>query len=498
VASSGEDTFQRAVAALHAGNLIDAERLFKQLLQAQPKHIGALNFLATVLMQHGRFEEAEHYVRLALQENTASDVTFYNYGIILKSLKRPTEALEQFSRALAINPSNPETWNNRGTVLNDLKRHQEAVADFDRAISIDGDYAAAFYNKGNSLGALGLQEQSLNAHERARNLKRAEERLGRGHLFYQFEKYEDAYAAYDSALTLNPVLTNAWIGRRNAFAALNQYDKAHVAYDLRTVEFMPRDGSPLGVQIQAEPSSRTVKLVADPLMCPIVLGRQCWQVEELQFAKRVCTGGEPITLVDVGANMGLFTRQLLIALPAIVEAFAYEPESQNFACMVHNLEPFRGKVISIEAALSSKAGKMQFYLDPTNNGNYSLNPAAMPPKRIISSVETKKAAVECAAWMDRGRRVFYKSDTQGFDEVIATAIQPEFWPRVFAGIMELWCIKKPPFDAEVLAAILDSFPNKMFLANSDMRVSETPVSTVEALNYALGDNGMHRDLAFWR
>src|SRR5262249_16573415 len=86
--------------------------------------------------QLGRFEEAERYVRLALEQSATSDATLYNYGIILKALKRPAEALERFNQALAINASVAETWNNRGTVLNELERYQEAISDFDKATSL--------------------------------------------------------------------------------------------------------------------------------------------------------------------------------------------------------------------------------------------------------------------------------------------------------------------------------------------------------------------------
>ena len=86
--------------------------------------------------------------------SATSDITFYNHGIVLKGLKRPAEALEQFSQALRINAAMAETWNNRGTVFNDLKRYQEAIADFDKAISINPAYADAFCNKGKSLAEL--------------------------------------------------------------------------------------------------------------------------------------------------------------------------------------------------------------------------------------------------------------------------------------------------------------------------------------------------------
>jgi len=267
-------------------------------------------------------------------------------------------------------------------------------------------------------------------------------------------------------------------------------------FGLASLEFTPRDGSPLRIATDGPRVAPTVKLVTDYLMCPIVLGRHRWQIEELNFAKRVCLGAEPITLVDVGANMGLFSRQLLVAVPAITKVVAYEPEPANFACMVHNLKPFGDRVTMIEAAVSNRAGQMEFYLDPTNNGNFSLAVDAMPPNFSKITVEVRDIATESAAWGDA--RIFYKSDTEGLDEQVAAAIAPEVWQRVFAGIMEIWPIKKPAVDSAAFAAVLDRFPNKAFLANADTKLSETPVTTADVLKYMASGNRLHRDLGFWR
>jgi FkbM family methyltransferase len=267
-------------------------------------------------------------------------------------------------------------------------------------------------------------------------------------------------------------------------------------FGLSSLEFTPRDGSPLKVVVESLGTAPTVKLVADYLMCPIVLGRHRWQIEELNFAKRVCLGTEPITLIDVGANMGLFSRQLLIAIPAITKVVSYEPEPANFACMVHNLKPFGDRVTMIEAAISDRAGQMEFYLDPTNNGNFSLAVDAMPPGFSKITVEVRDVGTESAAWS--GERIFYKSDTEGLDEQVAAAIPPDIWQRVFAGVMEIWPIKKPAVDTASFAAILDRFPNKAFLANADTKVSETAVTTADVLKYMASGNRLHRDLGFWR
>jgi Tfp pilus assembly protein PilF len=108
---SANHTFQQAIAALNARQFADAERLFRRVLRSQPNHAGALNLLTVVLMNKGRFSEAETFIARAVALGGASDVSHYNYGLILKQLNRPAEALQQFSQAAAINPTVPETFN---------------------------------------------------------------------------------------------------------------------------------------------------------------------------------------------------------------------------------------------------------------------------------------------------------------------------------------------------------------------------------------------------
>ena len=106
---SADRIFQQAIAALNARQFADAERLFRRLLGSQPSHAGALNLLTIVLMNGGRFSEAETFIARAVALGGASDVSHYNYGLILKQLNRPADALQQFSQAAAIDPTVSET-----------------------------------------------------------------------------------------------------------------------------------------------------------------------------------------------------------------------------------------------------------------------------------------------------------------------------------------------------------------------------------------------------
>jgi tetratricopeptide (TPR) repeat protein len=241
VAVPFDKTFQRALAALQGGQLDDAERSFKELLDAEPQHVAGLNLYAILLIQLERFEEAEDYLRRALRKNPKSDATLSNYGIVLAALKRPVEATERFTQALALNPSAVETWNSRGTVFNGLGQYQQAIADFDRAIALNSKYTDAFCNKGNSLAALKLWDQSLAAYDAAiaLNQRLANAWLGRAKiLLFVYKDYKTAADAYDRALSLKPDLAETWVGLGNIFYQSRQYDRALAAYE-KAIELNP-------------------------------------------------------------------------------------------------------------------------------------------------------------------------------------------------------------------------------------------------------------------
>ena len=131
---STTEVFNEALSALNARDLINAEKLFRQVLGLDEAHVPALNLLTVILMILSRFSEAEPLIAKAVKLNQSSDVSFYNYGLISKQLNKPKQALEQFSKAIELNPEIAETWNNRGTVYNELARYEAAISDFDQAI----------------------------------------------------------------------------------------------------------------------------------------------------------------------------------------------------------------------------------------------------------------------------------------------------------------------------------------------------------------------------
>lgn len=262
-------------------------------------------------------------------------------------------------------------------------------------------------------------------------------------------------------------------------------------YGVRSIEMMPRPDSLLAIP-PGVGAPEPLRLNCDNSITPYVIQAHSWQPEEFGFVQRTMAGSSPFTLIDIGANVGLFSRQCLAHLPNCGQTFAYEPDPTNFAALEFNLSRF-GNVIKRPVGLAAVPGKMPFFIDPDNSGNYSLNSAAMAGAHSVREVECVDIRAESARWTESGRPVFFKSDTQGYDETLVTALDESFWTNVSGGIIEVWRIAKPAYDREKLGRVLNVFPHKCFL-NQPGHLLDTE----SILAFLEGVDGASHDLGFWR
>src|SRR3569833_1560861 len=103
---------EQAIALHQQGNLTEAERLYFQLLEADPALFGPRYYLGLMRLQQGRHEEACDYFSEALSVYPNDLGLLMNYGMALCTAGQPEQALEMFERALAIQPNLPEALYN--------------------------------------------------------------------------------------------------------------------------------------------------------------------------------------------------------------------------------------------------------------------------------------------------------------------------------------------------------------------------------------------------
>ena len=201
----------QAVQLHRQGRVIEAERLYAEILKVQPGQIDALNNRGAALSSLGRDEEALASFRTAFELKPGHVEAHYNYGSSLRNLGRYEEALASFDRALALRPDYVKAHNNRGAVLEAMNRLEPALAAYERALAIDPDFKEA---RGNRIRALCLLDRSDDALASldlalARAPNDAEAYFGRGRLYLDLNRNDEAAADFQKALTLKPDFAEA-------------------------------------------------------------------------------------------------------------------------------------------------------------------------------------------------------------------------------------------------------------------------------------------------
>jgi len=154
--------FDQAIASQQAGNLVEAERLYRHILATEPVRSFAPRYLLGMLLgQQGRLIEAVGMLGAALEINPNAAEALTNHANLLKILGRFEEALAGYDKALAIKPGDPVILYNRGMTLWDLKRLEEALESYDRALAAKPDYVDALNNRGFVLRELNRLDEAL-------------------------------------------------------------------------------------------------------------------------------------------------------------------------------------------------------------------------------------------------------------------------------------------------------------------------------------------------
>ena len=95
-ASDQAQTLQRAIGLHQQGQLGEAERLYRQILNVRPDQFEARHLLGLIRYQQGRNREAIDLIGAALKQRPDSVVALSNYGLALEAAKR----FEEFASEL--------------------------------------------------------------------------------------------------------------------------------------------------------------------------------------------------------------------------------------------------------------------------------------------------------------------------------------------------------------------------------------------------------------
>lgn len=235
----------------------------------------------------------------------------------------------------------------------------------------------------------------------------------------------------------------------------------------------------------------TLVMPDDAVMSPAVRANAAWDQPNVELVASHLDAGKNYTLLDIGANVGLFSRQLAHRVPNIERFICVEPDRNNFRALRYNLFGIEDRVTFCNVALADEDGVAEIFRDTENIGNYSLNPEAIAGRPYTpAQVHLRNTRL----WMDDAvggqGPLIWKSDTQGYDESIIAATPLAIWHRIDVALIELWRIAKPAVDRAALRERFACFRHRQLGSNTDISVDEI-------MDYLSSDDGKSSDLLMW-
>jgi protein O-GlcNAc transferase len=227
---SMHDAIEEAMSHHRAGRLMQAEDIYKQVLQIKPDHPDALHLLGTVAHQKGEHDNAIELINKALAI-APSAAMYSNLGIAIQAQGNLDKAIECFREALLLDPNHAKAYNNLGMALGDQGKLGAAIESFVQALSLEPAYATAYYNLAVTLQDHGRLNEAVECYQQAVAVdpQYSAAYFNLGNTLHEQGDREGALQSFQKALALDPDSAKGYNNLGNVFRDLGKPD---IAIDL--------------------------------------------------------------------------------------------------------------------------------------------------------------------------------------------------------------------------------------------------------------------------
>ena len=230
------------------------------------------------------------------------------------------------------------------------------------------------------------------------------------------------------------------------FKALNSSTKSSFRID--SLNLTLNNNTPLGKK------NEKLILPLDEIITPRIFKNEQWDYFIIKFIKKNIKYKNNY-FFDIGANVGLISRQLQKLDLNIKNYFCFEPEKNNFNILSKNL--INKKTYLYNFGLASKNKKTKIFVNKLNKSDNSiyLN-NYVGTKNNLSKIILKDSNIVFKKIIDDKKinHIIYKSDTQGMDEEIFLNLDYEILDKIYLLILEISNFK-------FISKNLDKFLNKL-------------------------------------
>jgi len=242
MAQRSDETDMRLASDLHRrGRFVDAERVYRRILQRQPDHVDATHMLGVLAGQTRRAVQAVELFRRTIQLKPDFAPAHYHLGNALQESDRIEEATGAYSKAIELSPGFVEALVNLAQANLRLGRLDETIVACRKAIEINPNLARPFLYLGTVLQARGQIDDAIAAYRNSIRLapKDAQAYSHLGAALTKKGQPDEAITVLKKAMELRPDLPQAHTNASVAYKDCGQLDEA-IACCRRAMELRPQ------------------------------------------------------------------------------------------------------------------------------------------------------------------------------------------------------------------------------------------------------------------
>jgi tetratricopeptide (TPR) repeat protein len=200
------EAFEQARRLAAAGQLVEAEHVYRQLTVALPGAAEVWARMGIFFLEAHRPDAAVDALRKATQLDPANGPWHGALGAAHRQLKQRAEAVRCFRRALDIGPRSAALLNNLALALKDAEAYDEALATYDAALALQPEFQNGHFNRGNLLLAMRRLDEAIASFRRAIELnpRDADAHTSLGIAHYARRELDQAMTAYEAAWAAEP------------------------------------------------------------------------------------------------------------------------------------------------------------------------------------------------------------------------------------------------------------------------------------------------------
>ena len=237
--------YKEALLLYTSGQLLEAEKKYRKVLQWDSYHAKAWHDLGIVYYKRLQYQDALEHILKSLEIDPSIGIHYQSLGLVLEELGHTSQAMEAYQQAIILNPQSIDAYNRLGNILSNLGELEQAASIYRQAIASEPNHFGSYLNLGNILMAQHQIDEAIKVYEKSLQLKprnpdtlhnlgvafeakndQEQAALHFGYAAYRQGKYAEAIIKYEKFLSTQVGDINFYVALADCYKCLNREEEA--------------------------------------------------------------------------------------------------------------------------------------------------------------------------------------------------------------------------------------------------------------------------------